>query len=164
MPQILCRKGEGGLWLMGFDGREHRQLKLAPGGVGPAYWSADGSSVLYLSVPEDRKTLNAIREHVPDSGADRLVAETSQFAAFSPDGDASVFVGASANRASPHILLLLRASRREMTLCEHRASNPAVVSPVFSPDSQQIFFQSDLHGKMAIYTMRVDKLVEKTET
>jgi oligogalacturonide lyase len=164
MPQILCRKGESDLWLIGSSGRDYRQLKLAPGRVGPVYWSTDGRSILYLSFPEEKRKLNAIREHVPDSGEDSLVAETSQFATFSPDGDASVFVGASANRASPHLLLLLRSSRRELTLCEHRASNPASVSPVFSPDSQQVFFQSDLHGQMAIYTMRVDRLVEKTDT
>ncbi|HSW50642.1 MAG TPA: hypothetical protein VLH09_10730, partial [Bryobacteraceae bacterium] len=161
--QILYRRGESEIWVIGYSGRDYRRLKLAPGGVGPVYWSAGGDSILYLSFPEERK-LNAIRGHLPESGEDRLVAETSQFATFSPDGDASVFVGASANRASPHVLLLLRASRREMTLCEHRASEPAAVSPVFSPDSQQVFFMSDVHGKTAIYTMRVDRLVEKTET
>jgi oligogalacturonide lyase len=161
---LLYRKGEDAVWLIGYDGRQHRQLKLAAGRVGPVYWSADGSSILYLSFPEDKRALNSIREHMPDSGADRLVAPTSQFAAFAPDGNASVFVGASANKASPHILLLLRATRRELTLCEHRASNPAAVSPVFTADSQQILFQSDQHGKLAIYTMRVDRLVEKTDT
>ena len=161
---LLYRKGGGARWLVGYDGRQNRQLKLAPGGVGSVYWSADGSSLLYLSFPEDKRTLNAIREHLPDSGADQLVAPTSQFAAFAPDGNASVFVGASANKASPYILLLLRLTRREMTLCEHRASDPAAVSLAFSHDSQQIFFQSDRHGKPAIYAMRVDRLVEKTDT
>jgi oligogalacturonide lyase len=161
---LLYKKGENSVWLAGYDGRQHRQLKLAPGGVGPVYWSGDGSSILYLSFPPDRRTLNSIREHVPESGEDRLVAPTSQFAAFAPDTDASVFVGASANKASPHILLLLRLTRRELTLCEHRSSSPACVSPVFSYDSQQIFFQSDRDGKPAIYTLRVDRLVERTDT
>jgi oligogalacturonide lyase len=162
--QVLVRQRENALWVIGFDGRQYRRLKLADGGIGPAYWSADGSALLYLNLPEQGKRLNSIREHVPETGTDRLIAETSQFAAFSPDANASVFIGASANRASPHILLLLRASRRELTLCEHRASNPAAVCPVFSPDSQQIYFQSDCHGENAIYAMRVDRLVEKTET
>ncbi len=161
---LICRKGESAPWLISYDGPPYRQLRLAPGGVGPCYWSGDGSSILYLSLPEDKRALNSIREHMPDSCADQLVSPTSQFAAFAPDADASVFVGASANRASPHVLLLLRATRREMTLCEHRASNPAAVSPVFTQDSQQIFFQSDRHGKPAIYSMRVDRLVEKTDT
>ncbi len=164
ISQVLFREGDDSLWLIGFDGRQYRRLKLNESGIGPAFWSADGSALLYLSFPEQGRRLNAIREHVPETGADRLIAETSQFVTFSPDGDASVFVGASGNRSSPHILLLLRASRRELTLCEHRASNPAAVCPVFSPDSQQVYFQSDCHGKNAIYAVRVDRLVEKTDT
>ena len=54
--------------------------------------------------------------------------------------------------------------RRELTLCEHRAKDPRTVSPIFSPNSQRVFFQSDRDGKMAIYSMVVDRLVESTET
>jgi oligogalacturonide lyase len=161
---ILYRRGENALWLVNYDGRDNRPLKLAPGGLGSAYWSPDGRSVLYLNLPEDRRVLNSIREIVPDSGADEIVSATSQFACFSPNADASVFVGASLNRASPHVLLLLRATHRELTLCEHRASDPAGIAPQFSPDSQRVYFQSDEHGKPAIYSVRVDRLVEKTET
>jgi len=60
--------------------------------------------------------------------------------------------------------LLVRSVKRELTLCEHRASNPAETNPVFSPNSQRIFFQSDRDGKMAIYAMAVDRLVSETET
>jgi oligogalacturonide lyase len=38
------------------------------------------------------------------------------------------------------------------------------VNPMFSPNSQRIFFQSDRDGKMAIYAMVVEKLVAETET
>jgi oligogalacturonide lyase len=38
-----------------------------------------------------------------------------------------------------------------------------MVAPIFSPNSQRIFFQSDRDGKMAIYAMTVDRLVEATE-
>jgi oligogalacturonide lyase len=48
-------------------------------------------------------------------------------------------------------------------MCEHKASNAEAVAPLFSPDSQRICFQSDRHGKAAIYSMHVEKLVEKTE-
>ena len=72
-------------------------------------------------------------------------------------------MGASASKASPHVLLLVRAVGRELTLCEHRASNPAMVSPIFSPNSRNVFFTSDQHGKPAIYRIAVDKLVEATE-
>lgn len=83
---------------------------------------------------------------------------------FGRNADASVFVGASQSKAGPYVLLLLRISRREMALCEHRCSNPAAVHPIFSPSSQRIYFQSDRNGKMAIYTMAVERLVEKTDT
>ena len=161
---ILYRKGERALWLTGYNGRQNLQLKLATGGVGPAHWSREGRTVLYLSYPEDRRSLNSIREHAPEESADQIVSPTSQFVAFSPNSDASMFVGASANKASPHVLLVTRATRREFTLCEHRASDASAVAPIFSPDSQQVFFQSDIHGKTAIYRVRVDRLVEKTET
>jgi oligogalacturonide lyase len=36
------------------------------------------------------------------------------------------------------------------------------VCPVFSPDSQQLYFQSDRDGQPALYSVRLDKLVELT--
>jgi oligogalacturonide lyase len=39
-----------------------------------------------------------------------------------------------------------------------------MVAPIFSPSSQRIFFESDRHGKPAIYTMSVERLVEETES
>src|SRR5262249_6141125 len=75
----------------------------------------------------------------------------------------SVFVGASGSKASPHVLLLVRAVKRELTLAEHRASDARMVSPVFAPSSQRIFFNSDRHGKPAIYSMQIERLVEQTE-
>ncbi len=83
---------------------------------------------------------------------------------FGRNGDASVFIGASGSKASPHVLLLLRVTRREFTLAEHRASDPAMVAPIFAPASQRIFFTSDRHGKPALYTMSVERFVEETET
>ena len=160
--QILYRTGERGLWLVRQDGRENRQLKLAAGRIGTAFWAPDGQTLLYLSYPDDPSQLHAIREHSPDTGADKLIAKTSQFASFSANRDTSVFVGASENRASPHVLLQLRVTGTERTICEHRASDAATVCPVFSPDSQNVYFQSDRHGKPAIYKMHLDKLVEET--
>jgi oligogalacturonide lyase len=90
------------------------------------------------------------------------VAKTSQFAHFGFNRDTSVFVGASRNAASPTVLILLRVTRRELTLCEHKASHPEAVAPVFAPDSQRIYFQSDRDGKPAIYCVHAEKLVEKT--
>jgi len=162
--QILYRQGDEGLWLVNMDGQQNHKLKVAEGGVGPADWSNDGKTLLYLNLPSDPKQLTALREHTPDTNADKLIAKTSQFAQFGMNRDATVFVGASRNVASPHILLLLRVTHREFTLCEHKASHPEMTNPTFSPDSQRIYFQSDRHGKSAIYGMRVEKLVEKTES
>jgi Tol biopolymer transport system component len=161
--QILYRQGDEALWLVDSDGTQNRKLALAGGRIGPARWSPDGRTVLYLNFPEDPTQLHAIRECSPDQNTDKQVARTSQFAHFGCNTNTSVFVGASQNRAAPYILILLRLTRRELALCEHRASNPAMVAPIFSADSQQIFFESDRDGKPAIYRIHVEKLVEETE-
>jgi oligogalacturonide lyase len=160
--QILYRQGDDALWLTNLDGQQNHKLKLAAGAIGTANWAADGKTLLYLNFPADRGQLNAIRELAPDTNTDKLVAKTSQFASFGWNHDTSVFAGASANKASPTVLLLLRVTRRELTLCEHRASDPAAVTPLFSPDSQRLYFQSDREGKSAIYSMHIERLVEKT--
>jgi len=162
--QILYRDAAQGVWLVDSDGRHNRRLKLAGGGIGPLNWAADGRTLLYLNFPEDPRQLTAIREHTPDDESDKLVAPTSQYAHFGFNRDTSVFVGASRNKASPVILILLRVTRRELTLCEHKATHPETVAPMFSPDAQRIYFQSDRDGKPALYALHVEKLVEKIET
>jgi oligogalacturonide lyase len=159
---ILYRRGSE-LWVVNFDGAQNRRLHVASGGLGPALWEQDGRAALYLNYPEDRKQLNGIRECTPDVNDDRLVSTTTQFVHFGRNSDASVMVGASGSKASPYLLLLVRAVKRELTLCEHKASDPALVAPIFSPNSQRVFFQSDRHGKLAIYSMTVDRLVSETE-
>jgi len=160
--QTLYRQGGEALWMVNSDGTQNRKLKLAAGGIGTPNWSGDGKTILYLNFPEDRTQLNNLREFTPDTGTDKLIGKTSQFAAFGANRDASVFVGASRN-TSLAVLLLLRAGHSERTMCEHKASNAEAVAPLFSPDSQRIYFQSDRHGKPAIYSMHVEKLVEKTD-
>ncbi len=160
---LLYRASEGDLWVAGGDGRNPRRVPMPPGTAGPARWSPDGASVIYLHHPADPTQLTTLREYFADTRQDRFIAKTSNFASFGVNSDGSVFVGASRNKASPYVLLLLRAAGRELTLCEHEASDPASVSPVFSPDSRRIFFQSDRDGKPAIYTMRIEGLVEATD-
>jgi oligogalacturonide lyase len=159
--QVLYRNGDGSFVLTEGAGRPGQPLPLGPGRPDGAFWSADGDTLLYLSIPAG-PGLSAIWEWGGGAVNEHLVAETSQYAAFAPNANGSVFVGASANRASPYVLLMLRATRRELALCEHRASDPARTSPVFSPDSQRVFFQSDRHGQMAIYMLAVERLVERT--
>jgi len=159
--QLVYRAG-GAIFLVNADGSGRRQLKLAEGHTGDASWTPAGRTLIYLHVPDDPKELITLREHTPEDGSDRLLAKTSQFISASPNADASVFTGASRSRASAYVLILLRAAHGEMTLCEHAASDPAMVRPVFSPDSQNVLFVSDRHGKPAIYMVPVAKFVEAT--
>ena len=159
--QLLYRAG-GALWLVNTDASGTRQLKTAPGRTGSALWTPSGKTLIYLHDPDDVKELVTLREHTPEDGTDRLLAKTSQFISASPNGDASVFTGASRSIASAYVLILLRVAHRELTLCEHRASDPAMVQPVFTPDSRSVVFVSDRHGKPAIYMVGVAKFVEQT--
>src|SRR6185312_1212969 len=161
--QVLYRQGDAALWMVNQDGQQNRKLKIAPGRFASANWTLDGKTLLYLNLPDDKRQLNSIHELSPDTNTDKLVAKTSQFASLGFNRDSSVFVGASANASSPTVLILLRLTRRELTLCEHKSSQPSATAPQFSPDSQRIYFQSDRDGKSAIYCMHVEKLVEKTE-
>ncbi|MEQ1947856.1 MAG: hypothetical protein ABL995_11745 [Bryobacteraceae bacterium] len=149
--------------LVNFDGTGNRQLKLAEGEIGQAQWVSDGHSLLYLNRPLDPKQLTGLREHDPEAGTDALIAGTSQYVHFQANADASMFVGASGSKASPYVLLLSRAGKREFTLAEHRAGDSSMVAPVFTANSQSILFLSDRHGKPAIYYMPVDKLVSETD-
>jgi Tol biopolymer transport system component len=159
---VLYRRA-GGVWLVNLDGKQNHRFRLADGQAPSVAWNPDGRSVLYLNVPPDAHKLRNIREFTPDSNDDKAVSDTTQYACFERNADASVFVGASGSKASPHVLLLVRAVRREFTLCEHRSSDPSAVAPIFSPNSQSVFFTSDQHGKPAIYRIAVDKLVETTD-
>jgi oligogalacturonide lyase len=161
--QILYRQQDSLLWLVNMDGSQNHALKTAAGRIGPANWAPDGKTVLYLNFPAERGQLNTIREYTPDTAADKLVAKTSQFVAFGFNRDSSVFAGASGNVGSPYVLLLLRITQRELSLCEHKSSHPETATPTFSPDSQRVYWQSDRDGKPAIYGMHVDRLVEKTD-
>ena len=163
----LMYRSRGELWSIRFNGKENRRLPLAEGETLQAQWTADGHAIEYLSRPSDPRKLTALREWAPGAatgrGEDAKIADTSQFVRFHANSDASVYVGASGSKASPYLLLLIRSARRELAMAEHRASNPALVAPVFAPNSQFVVFVSDRHGKPAIYWIAVDKLVSETD-
>jgi oligogalacturonide lyase len=160
--QLLYRVN-GLYWLLTTDGTNLRKpLKLEPGQTGQVLWTPSGRTLVYLHIPDDAKELIRMRENSPDEGSDKELAKTTQFEAFGSNADASVFAGASRSKASSYVLIMLRVTKREMTLCEHRASDPAMVSPTFAPDSQSVYFVSDRHGKSALYRIRVEKFVEAT--
>ena len=159
---MLYRRGDGEMWLVNFDGAQNRKLRLAPGGLGPAIWSTDGRTVLYLSFPEDRKQITDSRIHAgyQRRRVDFVHQPVRQLQ--SQRGFKRVR-GRERQQSLAILLLLVRSVKRELTLCEHRASDGRQVVPMFSPNSQRMFFQSDRDGKMAIYSMLVDRLVEETE-
>jgi oligogalacturonide lyase len=160
---VLYRGPQGALFLSHLDGTRTQRLRTAQGGTGAVRWSADGRTIFYISIPEEKIKPYLLRELDPDTGEDKPVSPTTQFVGFSANADGSVFVGASGSKASAYVLLLVRSGRREMTLSEHKASDGSAVRPVFTPNSEQILFQSDRDGKSAIYMMQVEKLVERTE-
>jgi oligogalacturonide lyase len=138
-----------------------KMIRLAAGRISNPFWAPDGQSIVFLrETSAGGRFLSEIHEVALETGVESLVTATSQFASFSPNFDGSVFVGASRSKAQPTIVLLLRSERREMTLCEHRSSQAASVSPVFSPDSRRVYFQSDHQGKPALYSVNVEQLVE----
>ena len=162
----LVYRNQGEMWSIQFDGHQNRRLPLGEGETLQAQWAADGHALEYLDRPAEPKKLTSVREWTPGNGTqgrDARVADTSQLVRFHANADASVYVGASGSKASPYLLLLIRAARRELTLAEHRASDAALVSPTFAPNSQFVVFVSDRHGKPAIYWIAVDKLVAETD-
>lgn len=161
--QAICfRTPDDSLRLLLPGKKEGRALPLATGSIGPARWAPDGKSIFYLSHQTGAEGGAFLRTYALDTGKDELIAKTSQFAAFGANADASVFVGASASAAGPYVLILLRVAHREMALCQHGASQAKRVTTIFSPDSQSVYFQSDRHGKPAIYRLNVERLVERT--
>jgi oligogalacturonide lyase len=153
--------------MINFDGQQSRSLALAEGEVGQAQWSPDGRVLFYLNRPTTGNRLTSLREYRPDAEVgtptDAFVANTTQFARFAPNSDASVFVGTSGSKASPYVLLLTRVAKRELTLAEHRANDVSIAAPLFAPNNHFIVFGSDRHGKPAIYWIAVDKFVADTE-
>jgi oligogalacturonide lyase len=158
--------GEREFWYAPFAASQSQSpSKLAAGAVTNPVWSANGQSIQFLRmIPTETGHVTEIREVPVDGGKERKVAATSQFVAFSLNEDNSAVVGASGSKAQPHLILLLPASGRELTLCEHRASHPAQVSQVFSPDSRRVYFQSDREGKSALYSVNIERLIEPTRS
>jgi oligogalacturonide lyase len=146
----------------GWDGRRGGTLAPPDGRILDAHWSPGGRSLIYLFAPERPGAQHELYEYDLDAGASRQLARTTQFVCFGSNSAATVFAGASGSLASPYVMLLLRQTQRELTLCEHRSSTPARAAVQFSPDSQRVFFESDRHGKPAIYSIAVDRLVERT--
>jgi len=153
---VMYRSG-GSFWLASLNGGKAKKLPLS-GEIGPAYWSRDGRSILYLNTAESQ-----IRQLEPETGNDVLVARTSRYVTFAPNLNQSVFVGVSGSKVSPYVMILLRTARRELALCEHRAKDAATANPVFSFNTQQLFFAGDAEGRPTVYSVRLERLLENTD-
>lgn len=157
----LLYVSEGGLWVAPLEGGGGKRLQTPGGSAGPVYWSQNGAGILYLATGGAQP--GAIRQINPATGDDQLVTATTRAVTFAPNFDDTVFAGVSGSHVSPYVFLSLRSPRRELTLCEHRATDPRKCDPVFSSDSQHLFFMSDGEGQPAIYVMNLERLLEKTE-
>lgn len=156
---LLYRRADG-LYVVNYDGQQNRKLRTAAGQLVSAVWSSDGRSIFYIAV---NGNTHELREHVPDANEDKAVARTTQFISFVRNANASVFAGVSGSLAAPHILILIRAARRELTVAEHKASNPRSVAIQFSPNGQRLFYETDRQGKHAIYSMNLERFLDDTE-
>ena len=164
---LVERKSDSGdteFWFVSLNrGATQKPMLLAKGDISFPFWTVDGQSVLFLRrVKQDDVSLREIHQVLVSGCCEQRLSATSQFEAFAPNRDGSVFVGASRSKAQPNVVLLLRNPPRELTICEHHAKSAASVRPVFSPDSRRVYFQSDREGKSAIYSVNVELLVEPT--
>lgn len=155
--RCLFRRGSE-LWLASVSAPPKQ---LSSQSVSAPFWSPDEMAVLFLEPDENRARIMQV--DVAGTGTTAL-SKTAPFAAFAPNANATVFVAASRSKAQPLLTLLLRSPMRELPLCEHHATRPANVNPVFSPDSRRVYFQTDREGRWAIYSIDASMLVEPTLT
>jgi oligogalacturonide lyase len=161
--QTLVYNHAGELWIVNPDGGGRRKLPI-DGEAGDMLWSADGRAVHYLSSQSEGRRPVQLRECDVDSDEDKLIGSTTQFVTFARNADSSVFAGISGSKAAPYVLLLLRAARRELTVAEHKASDTSRAVVLFAPNSQRIYYHTDREGKSAIYSVELERFIEKTET
>jgi oligogalacturonide lyase len=161
--QTLLYSHGAELWTVNPDGSGRRKLAI-DGEAGDALWSADGRVVHYLSSAKDGRRPVQLRECEVDSDEDKLVGSTTQFVTFARNADSTVFAGISSSKAAPYVLLLLRAARRELTVAEHKASDTSRAVVLFAPNSQHIYYHTDREGQSAIYSVALERFIEKTET
>ncbi len=167
------------LWLMraGASGPKNLRPRQGEERLGHEYWSGTSGEVCYVHYPDATGRGATVRCLNVNSGEERTVSRCSRFGWLSANDDNSAVVGASSSLAGPNIYILFARLRREITICEHASSGKpypvagtdqtdpwaSAPEPVFSPDSQWIYFVSDREGLPAVYRVAVPDLVEATK-
>ena len=132
--------------------------------LGPEYWTADGKLLGYAHYSDHGRHKATVRTFDPDTRQEQVLSPCTQFWHVRGNRDNSAIVGASRSKVGPNIYVLFPLTERELTVCEHLSSGKrgAAVRPVFSADSQWVYFSSDREGTPALYRAGVSDLVEKT--
>ena len=167
------------LWLMTAAAKLPVNLRPRQGDeqVGHEYWSGYGHEVCYVFYPDSSGRDATVRCVNTSTRQERILSRCTKYGWLTGNHDNSAIIGASRAVTGPNIYVLFPQLRREITLCEHdssakpypiagtRGTDPcaAYPEPVFSPDSQLIYFVSDREGQPAIYRTEVPDLVERTE-
>ena len=154
------------MWLVNLDGKQKQSVRPRQGEeeLGPEYWTGDGKLIGYVHYPDHSGHKATMRAWNPDTREEQVLALCTQFWDSRGNADNSAIAGASRSKAGPNIYVLFPLIQRELTVCEHASSGKggAEPRPVFSPDSQWIYFTSDRGGAPALYRAGVADLVEKT--
>jgi oligogalacturonide lyase len=183
---LYCHEGpwhkvDGRVRLVGLNGENPRNLRPREAGEGlrHEFWGADEEQayyVYYVFYPDETGRGATVRRISEAGGKEEVISRCSSFGWLQGNDDSSVIVGASRSLAGPNIYLLFTHLQREITVCEHASSSKpypvagtrfqdrsvAWPEPVFSHDSQWVYFTSDKEGKPAIYRLNVADLVAQT--
>jgi len=159
--ESLVYRSADGLRLAEYSGGEGRRILADGGTLGPVRWDSSGRSLFYLRLRSEEVGANQIREYIPDSNEDRLVADAGGVTGFARNANGTVFAGVRGRDSGAGIILFLRTGS-ELTICEHGSSEVGDVVVAFSPDGRRLYFHSNRDGKNAIYTTSLEGLVEPT--
>ena len=176
---LYCQMGPWDLltsrmWLVNLDGKQKQSVRRRLGDeqLGPEYWTGDGKLIGYAHYQGRKAT---VRSFNPDTREEQTLAPCTQFWNLRGNADNSAIVGECRSKAGPNIYVVFPSIKREITICEHGSSGRpypladedgedltiAQPRPVFSPDSQWIYFTSDRGGTPAVYRASVADMVEK---
>src|SRR5690606_23364529 len=110
----------GRMQLVSAEGGSARSLRERIGAeqIGSEQWSADGSRIWFVHLPDDSYRKATVRTIGLD-GAETTVSPCSAFGWFQVNRDGGAIVGASRRPSGPNIYVLFPRLQREITLCEH---------------------------------------------